>query len=134
MSDEDLWAAVGVTWGVIGAAYAALCIWLGVRLFNRRERWAKWTAVALAIMPALYILSSGPMTIVGFRTRVKHTSTILPNGTSAIQASSETSLGKWFSIAYAPLVLAAEQAWGDSVFSYWELFPNRSNRLADEEP
>jgi hypothetical protein len=81
--------------------------------------------VALAVMPVLYVLSSGPMTIVAFRTRVTHTSTSLPSGTPAVQASSETSLGKWFPIAYAPLIVAAEQGWGDSVFWYWELFPNR---------
>src|ERR1700688_4387891 len=104
MSDEELWTAAGVAWGVIGAAYAAVWVWLGVRLFNRRERWARWPAVALAIMPVLYVLSSGPMKIVASRTRVTHTSTSIPNGTPAVQASSETSLGKWFPIAYAPLI------------------------------
>ncbi len=27
-------------------AFAAFCVWLAVRLVNRRERWTKWTAVA----------------------------------------------------------------------------------------
>jgi uncharacterized BrkB/YihY/UPF0761 family membrane protein len=25
-----------------GIVYAAFCIWLAVRIVNRRERWAKW--------------------------------------------------------------------------------------------
>jgi hypothetical protein len=44
----------------LGVAFAALCVWLGVRIFNRRERWAKWTAVALAAVVA-YPLSIGPV-------------------------------------------------------------------------
>jgi hypothetical protein len=50
---EFLSTGVCVAWSVIGAAYAAIWIWLGIRLYNRRERWAKWTAVALATTPAL---------------------------------------------------------------------------------
>jgi len=45
---------------VLAVAFAALCVWLTVRIVNRRERWAKWTAVA-AVGPALlYVLSFGP--------------------------------------------------------------------------
>lgn len=59
--DEDLLVAiVGLTWGVIGVGYVAICAWLGIRIVNRRERWAKWTALALSIAPVLYVLSSGP--------------------------------------------------------------------------
>jgi len=31
-------------------AFAAFCVWLGVRIFNRRERWAKLLAIATAIL------------------------------------------------------------------------------------
>jgi hypothetical protein len=31
----------------LAVAFAAFCVWLGVRVYNRRERWAKWTAVGL---------------------------------------------------------------------------------------
>jgi len=60
-----------------------------VRLFNRRGRWAKLPAVALAITPLLYILSSVPIAMVTFHTRVTQTATVLPNGASAITATSE---------------------------------------------
>lgn len=45
----------------VGVAFGAFCIWLTVRVVNR-ERWAKWTAVGLAVsLPAAYILSTGPL-------------------------------------------------------------------------
>jgi len=44
----------------LAVAFAALCVWLGVRIFNRRERWAKWTLAVVIAMPVLYVLSFGP--------------------------------------------------------------------------
>ena len=126
MSEELIPKAAWIAWGIIGVAYAAACIWTGVRLFNRRERWTKWTAVALAVMPMMYILSSGPMTMVAVQSRVTHTPTVLPDGTSAVTASSETSFGLWFPIAYAPLFWGSEQAGSDALFMYWMLFPHQS--------
>ncbi len=131
MSEELIPKAAWFAWEFVGAAYAAACIWIGVRLFNRRERWTKWTAVAVAITPLLYVLSSGPLTIVAFSTRIRQESVILPDGTTRVGVAGETSLGRWFPIAYAPLLWASEHEWGDPVFWYGELFPNRQ---AAEEP
>jgi hypothetical protein len=40
---------------------AAFVVWLGVRIVNRRERWAKRTAIGLVVgLPLLYVLSIGP--------------------------------------------------------------------------
>jgi hypothetical protein len=44
----------------LAVAFAAFCIWLTVRMVNRRERWAKWTLVAMLVLPALYVASFGP--------------------------------------------------------------------------
>jgi hypothetical protein len=33
----------------LAIAFAAFCVWLAVRVYNRRERWAKWTALGLLI-------------------------------------------------------------------------------------
>jgi hypothetical protein len=41
-------------------AFAAFCIWLTVRMINRREWWVKWTLAAVIGVPALYPLSLGP--------------------------------------------------------------------------
>lgn len=46
---------------VLAVALAAFVVWLGVRIVNRRERWAKRTAIGLlAGLPLLYLLSFGP--------------------------------------------------------------------------
>ena len=42
------------TWGV---AFAAFCVWLSVRIINRRERRAKRTAVALVVLLVGYPLN-----------------------------------------------------------------------------
>jgi hypothetical protein len=45
---------------VLAVAFAACCVWLAVRIVNRRERWAKWTLAAVAGLPVLYVASIGP--------------------------------------------------------------------------
>jgi hypothetical protein len=37
--------------------FMAVCIWLTVRVTNRRERWAKWSLAAMLSMPILYLAS-----------------------------------------------------------------------------
>jgi hypothetical protein len=44
----------------LAVAFAALCVWLGVRVYNRRERWAKWALGVLVGLPVLYVGSFGP--------------------------------------------------------------------------
>jgi hypothetical protein len=44
----------------LSLAFASFCVWLTVRIVNRRERWAKWTAAGVAGVPLLYIASFGP--------------------------------------------------------------------------
>ena len=45
---------------IFGVAYAAFCIWLVVRILNRRERWAKRMMAAAVGLPVLYAGSFGP--------------------------------------------------------------------------
>jgi hypothetical protein len=42
------------------ALAAAFCVWLTVRIINRRERWAKWTLAGVVGVPVLYVASFGP--------------------------------------------------------------------------
>ena len=44
----------------LSVGFPAFCVWLGVRIFNRRERWAKWTLVVTLSLPVLYAASLGP--------------------------------------------------------------------------
>jgi hypothetical protein len=38
---------------IFGVAFAAFCVWLVVRIVNRKERWAKWT-LATVVSTAIY--------------------------------------------------------------------------------
>ncbi len=44
----------------LAVTFIAFCIWLTVRIINRRERWAKRMAVATAVLLLAYPLSEGP--------------------------------------------------------------------------
>lgn len=45
----------------LAVAFAAFCLWLGVRIYNRRERRAKRTLTGLVVsFPFLYVASFGP--------------------------------------------------------------------------
>jgi hypothetical protein len=109
----------------LAVAFAALCVWLGVRVYNRRDRWAKWTLAAVVVLPVLYIGSSGPMTMLAFRQHVTHMHTFIPDGEERIQATTHTDRGTWFPVAYAPLVWVSNQPGGDPISRYWSLFPVR---------
>ena len=54
----------------LAATFAAACIWLTVRIVNRRERWAKRTAVALVAALVGYPISFGPACWIGSRTGI----------------------------------------------------------------
>ena len=52
---------MNLVFSALGVACAGFCVWLGLRIFNRNERWAKRTAVALVVVaPLFYVLSFGP--------------------------------------------------------------------------
>ena len=51
---------MGVLLPIFGTAYAASCLWLIVRIVNRRNRWAKWNLAIAVVLPMMYVLSFGP--------------------------------------------------------------------------
>lgn len=51
-----------VSLAIYGITFAAFCVWLTVRLVNRRERWAKWSLATVIGLPILYFASLGPLT------------------------------------------------------------------------
>ncbi len=67
--------AGGTFAAIVGVVFGGFCVWLGVRIVNRRERWAKWMLAAVVAVPAVYIASFGPACWITSRTS---------RGTSAI--------------------------------------------------
>ena len=53
---------------VAGVAFVATCIWLMVRIINRRERWSKWTLAIVVGVPVLYSAAFGPACWITSRT------------------------------------------------------------------
>jgi hypothetical protein len=53
----------------LAAAFAAVVVWLVVRFVNRRERWAKWVLVAIAV-PIIYVASFGPACWISSRAKI----------------------------------------------------------------
>ena len=39
----------------IAVAFAASCVWLTMRIVNRRARWANWTLAAAVSLPVIYV-------------------------------------------------------------------------------
>jgi hypothetical protein len=103
---------------VLAVAFAAFCVWLVVRIFNRRERWAKWTLAAGLGLPVLYLASFGPACWLGAS----------PIGGAA---------GPYFSImrrvmiVYWPLGWAAESNLGvaEPMLRWWVCFGMQSGHV-----
>jgi hypothetical protein len=51
---------MSIVLSALGVAFAAFCVWLAVRIVNWGERWAKWTALAVAVT-FVYPISFGPV-------------------------------------------------------------------------
>jgi hypothetical protein len=51
---------MAIALAVFGVAFAAFCVWLTVRIVNRRERWARRTGIVMSLVVALYPPSIGP--------------------------------------------------------------------------
>lgn len=69
----DGWSLfLGTAFPIAGVVFAAGCTWLAVRIFNRRERWAKRTAGALAAVLIGYLLTFGPAVWLTARGHIDH--------------------------------------------------------------
>jgi len=58
---------VTIVFTALGIVLAAFAVWLTVRIVNRREKWAKWTAAALVLLLVIYPLSYGPAVLLSRR-------------------------------------------------------------------
>jgi hypothetical protein len=50
---------MAIALSIFGVAFSAFCVWLAVRIVNRRERWAKWTAATVLVALVMYLTSFG---------------------------------------------------------------------------
>jgi hypothetical protein len=57
---------------VLSFACAAFCVWLAVRIVNRRERWAKRIAIGLIVVLFAYPLGFGPACWISSRINGDH--------------------------------------------------------------
>jgi hypothetical protein len=77
---------MNIIFPVVVLAFVSFVVWLGVRIVNRRERWAKRMAVGLAMAAFVgYPLSFGPYCWVGAR-------------------SDDLTIVERFNVVYSPLV------------------------------
>ncbi len=118
----------GTTGIVVGAAFVATCIWLGVRIVNRRERWAKWTLATGVGVPVLYVASFGPACWITGRTNsgTSALETIYKPITLAMSPNNETILSRlimWYAQIGAPV---------DSYWIWTEHVVNYSDGTTDQ--
>jgi hypothetical protein len=88
---DVVWYWLAATLPILAVAFAAFGIWLGVRIFNRRERWAKRLAVGIACLPILYALGFGPACWL-----------IAYIGVAPPQPNPPTRAVDWIGLVYAP--------------------------------
>ena len=83
----------------LAAACLALLLWLAIRIMNRRERWAKWTAAAVIGVPVAYVLSFGPACWIASRTKAETLPGVyLPVLYAVVASENETilDLTRWY--------------------------------------
>jgi hypothetical protein len=57
-SELPVW--LNLTAAALTVGFIAVCIWLVVRITNRRERWAMWMLATVVSVPLFYVVSFGP--------------------------------------------------------------------------
>ena len=88
---------------------------------ERKHPIAPWILAAALALPFLYVLSSGPMQMLAFRSHVTVAPAPAPAG--GLAATCEIDVGVWWPIVYAPLLWVSDQEWGEPLLWYWDLFP-----------
>jgi len=79
---------------IFGVAFTAFCVWLTVRIFNRRERWAIWTLALTIGLPAIYVASFGPACWITAQPSLFHPGTI-PHNPAMIVYCPLAALGRY---------------------------------------
>src|SRR5262245_51428206 len=100
---------------------------LTLLLTSRRFRW--WAIGFAVVLPLLYVLSSGPMLTLAWRSHL----TIIPTTPDGpVEALATLDQGAWWPTVYAPLWWVSEKSWGAAPLQwYWGLFPIPDESAAD---
>ena len=100
---------------VLAIAFAAFCVWLTVRIVNRRERWANWIGLGLCALVVLYPLSSGPAHWLNARFS---TAGPAPIGLAGDEADDAPDVWNLCDYVYAPVELVVDRSpdWLQSLY------------------
>jgi hypothetical protein len=88
---------------------------------NKRSRPRRRWIIAAVVLLALYVLSSGPTYAMTITFHDVASASEDADGPPGVNLDMDPA--PWWPKIYAPLVWVAQQSWGDSLTSYWQLFP-----------
>src|SRR5262245_7492771 len=94
---------MAIVLATLAVAFAAFCVWLTVRIANRKERWAKWTLAGVVGMPVLYVASFGPVCWIAKPYAVDHSGSTEPRRFTDDRVASVPAI-------YFPIGWAAERS------------------------
>jgi len=98
----------------------------------KNSRQFRFAVLALAILPVLYVLSSGPVRSFTWNVSRTHVDTAPGSPAQSIVA---IHIPDWWVTVYALLWWVATQPWGEPlVWGYWDLFPISADSPADSFP
>ena len=99
----------------LAVAFAAFCVWLVVRIVNRRERWAKWTAVVMLLLPVLYVA--------GFGLAIRNAAVPFPRGYRPKGSGPHPCHSAFWPIGWLAEVLSDSDMWKTKIiFRYMDLW------------
>jgi hypothetical protein len=85
-----------------------------------KKRRGRRVMVAAIVLLLAYALSSGPTQLLSVTCGPP---TLVDDGLGNVGVSFDLDYAPWWQTAYAPLVWAVQQSWGDALCWYWSLFP-----------
>jgi hypothetical protein len=96
---------------------------------------AFWTTMVLSL-PVLYVLSFGPMRMVGVHYEMPPPTAKIPGFGFSIEGPTEFDAvpSAWYKALYQPLIWACWQPWGTPLVQYKYLFPIREVRQQSATP
>lgn len=102
---------ISILSAILAVTFVALCIWLTVRVMNRRERWARRVLLVVVGLPALYLASLGPACWISSRANVGQRDVALLYSPMTWMFGNSKSPFTGFAILYAEAGAADDWHW-----------------------